>query len=327
MTDIKLEPPTHAEEADLPKESLHMEVDSQVAGKSIEKDESERLPEARGRDVSEVPKGYWLSPAFLGSITAIAFAFQGASGGFALIAPLLPDINADIGPSKNITWVSLIWLLTQAVTNLVAGRLSDIFGRRWFFISGSIVALIGSIFASRAQTVNQLIGAMVLLGLSSGVQLSFFWTAAELVPMRYRYLANAFMLAFTFPTNPLAPKIALTIQAQTSVKWRGCFYFMIAINCVSVACWFFFYHPPTFKMLHSRRLIRDIALQFDWIGLLLFTGSMVIFMMGLQWGGSLFAWQDGHVIGTLVGGAVGIVAFVLWEIYLPLPNAEPFLPL
>lgn len=327
MVDMKDGAPAHVEADNFTTKSSHIEMEFQPSGKDVDNVDSERLPEARGRDLSEVPKGYWWSPGFLGSITAIAFAFQGASGGFALIAPLLPDINADIGPSKNITWVSLIWLLTQAVTNLLAGRLSDIFGRRWFFISGSVVALIGSIFASRAQTVDQLIGAMVLLGLSSGVQLSFFWTAAELVPMRYRYLANAFMLIFTLPTNPLAPKIALTIQAQTSVKWRGCFYFMIAINCVSVACWYFFYHPPTFKMLHKRRLMKDVVLHFDWIGLVLFTGSILIFMMGLQWGGNIYQWSDAHVIGTLVVGAVGVILFVVWEIYLPFTNAEPFLPL
>ncbi|OQV04628.1 hypothetical protein CLAIMM_09483 [Cladophialophora immunda] len=329
MAATHLETSAHAKADELTTttECGHIEVKSQTYDKDAGDINTERLPEARGRDVSEVPKGYWWSPGFLGSIMAIAFAMLGASGGFALIAPLLSDINADIGPSKNITWVSLIWLLTQTVTTLLAGRLTDVFGRRWFFISGSAVALIGSIFASRVQTVNQLIGAMVLLGLSSGVQLSFFWTAAELVPMKYRYLANAFMLAFTFPTNPLAPKIALTIQAQTSVKWRGCFYFMIAINAVSVACWYFFYHPPTFKMLHRNRLLREVVLRFDWIGLVLFTGSILIFLMGLQWGGNIYAWHDAHVIGTLVVGAIGVIVFVLWEMYLPIANAEPFLPL
>lgn len=57
-------------------------------------------------------------------------SFMAATGGYALIAPLLGDINADIGPSANITWVALAYLLTQSVTFLIVGRLSDIFGRR-----------------------------------------------------------------------------------------------------------------------------------------------------------------------------------------------------
>lgn len=65
--------------------------------------DGERAPEARGRDVSEVSKGYWYSPRFLGSMAAIGLGFCGGTGGYALIAPVLTDINNDLGPSPNIT--------------------------------------------------------------------------------------------------------------------------------------------------------------------------------------------------------------------------------
>lgn len=93
-------------------------------------EDSERVPEARGRDSGDVPKGYWYSSLFLGSYCAIGFGFMSATGGYALIAPILADINADIGPSTNITWVALSYLLCQSVTFAVIGRLTDIFGRR-----------------------------------------------------------------------------------------------------------------------------------------------------------------------------------------------------
>ena len=54
------------------------------------------------------------------------------TGGYALIAPVLSDINEDIGPSANITWVSIVYVLCEAVFFLLVGRLSDLFGRRWF---------------------------------------------------------------------------------------------------------------------------------------------------------------------------------------------------
>ena len=58
-------------------------------------------------------------------------------------------------------------------------------------------------------------------------------------------------------------------------------------------------------------------------------GAVMIFLMGLNWGGALYAWNDAHVIGVLVGGAVAFILFILWEIFLPrfFPNVEPFLPL
>lgn len=180
--------------------------------------ESERAPEAKGRELGDVPLSYWYSPGFVGSFTAIGMSFLAASGGYGLVAPLTSFINEDIGPSANVVWVSLAWLLLQAITYLIFGRLSDIFGRRWFFIIGSCIGLIGSIIGACAQTINQLIGAMVFLGISAGIMLCFFWASAEIVPMKYRYLANVGTYIFSIPTNPLAAKLAYAFQTKTSAK-------------------------------------------------------------------------------------------------------------
>ena len=51
--------------------------------------------------------------------------------GYGLIAPVLSEINAEIGPSPNINWVPLVNLCGGAVFFLMVGQLSDIFGRRW----------------------------------------------------------------------------------------------------------------------------------------------------------------------------------------------------
>ncbi|KAK4998648.1 hypothetical protein LTR66_002152 [Elasticomyces elasticus] len=286
----------------------------------------ERMPEAKGRNIDAMPKGYFYSPLFIGSFCAIGFGFMSATGGYALVAPLLGEINADIGPSPNLTWVALAYLLCSAIVFLLVGRLSDIFGRRWFFIVGSVIGLIGSILGATAQSIDQLIGAEVFIGIAAGFQVSFFWVVGEIVPMKYRYLANSAAYAFTIPTNPLAAKIGLTFQTQTSVKWRGCFYFMIGVNVISIFCWYFFYHPPTFKMLHRRTAAKQLLRDFDWIGLTLYTGSTFIFLMGLTWGGSLYPWKSAQVLGVLVGGVVGFAVFIIWEIYLPI-GSEPFLPL
>lgn len=244
-------------------------------------EDTERVPEARGRDLHDVPRSYWISPLFIGSYCATGFGFMAATGGYALIAPLLGTINNELGPSPNVTWIALANLLCQAVTFLLVGRLSDIFGRRWFFIIGSIIGLIGSIVGATAQSVEQLIGAEVFPGIAAGFQISFFWVVSEIVPMKYRYLANSGAYAFTIPTNPLAPKIAFAFQTQTKVKWRGCFYFMIAVNVLSIFCWYAFYHPPTFKMLHRRKAAKDMLAHFDWIGLILYAGSTLVFLIGL----------------------------------------------
>jgi hypothetical protein len=105
----------------------HLETAPQV----YNDEDDDRAPEARGRNADQFDKNYWRSWRFIGSMLAIGLGFCGGTGGFALIAPVLPQINDDLGPSPNIAWLGLGYLVGEAVFFLLVGRLSDVFGRRW----------------------------------------------------------------------------------------------------------------------------------------------------------------------------------------------------
>lgn len=61
---------------------------------------------------------------------ATGLGLVSGNGAFGLAAPNMAIINADIGPDANIIWVSLLYTLTLAVSLILVGRLSDLFGRR-----------------------------------------------------------------------------------------------------------------------------------------------------------------------------------------------------
>jgi len=69
----------------------------------------------------------------------------------------------------------------------------------------------------------------------------------------------------------------------------------------------------------------DYAKKFDYVGTSLYTGGLLVFMMGLSWGGSVYPWASSWVIGTIVAGFVALVAFVLWECFAGLK--EPLVPM
>ena len=56
----------------------------------------------------------------------------------------------------------------------IAGQLSDYFGRRYILLFGQLLLVIGYIVGATAQTVNQCIAAMVLLGFGTGSILHIF---------------------------------------------------------------------------------------------------------------------------------------------------------
>jgi MFS family permease len=73
----------------------------------------------------------------------------------------------------NITWVALGYLLTSAIGLIIVGRLTDIFGRRWFFIVGNAIATVGSIVCATAPSIPALIAGETLIGVGASVQLSY----------------------------------------------------------------------------------------------------------------------------------------------------------
>jgi len=75
-------------------------------------------------DQAELPPGYYYSIYFWGSMVSIGLSVACGVAGFSLVAPILSFIDADIGPSADITWVALTYTLTESVTLMLVGRLT-----------------------------------------------------------------------------------------------------------------------------------------------------------------------------------------------------------
>lgn len=89
---------------------------------------------------------------------------------------------------------------------LLVGCISNIFGRRWFFIIGSAIGTIGSIVGATAQGVGQLIAGEALIGIAAGFQISFFWVVSEIVPMNRRFIASSGIFLWSVPTVRKSPE-------------------------------------------------------------------------------------------------------------------------
>lgn len=99
-------------------------------------------------------------------------------------------------------WVLLSYILAETVTFTVIGQLSDVFGRRWYYIGGSILSVIGGIVCCRATSINMIIGGVSLLslfrmlgltkmriqmvpsGIGGGIQAAGSIATGEMVPNR-----------------------------------------------------------------------------------------------------------------------------------------------
>lgn len=126
--------------------------------------------------------------------------------------------------------MALAWVLTSSVGFTLVGRLSDLFGRRYFFAGCSGIATIGCIIGCTANDINQLIGASVLLGFGAAGQISFNYVLGELVPVRHRYAANGVIFLCTFPFAGLGPYIARLLIVDSPGGWRGIYYVTLGLG-------------------------------------------------------------------------------------------------
>ena len=108
-------------------------------------------------DYAALPKGYYTSRFFIGTYLATGLAIMCGTAAFGFAAPILTVINADIGPDSRYVWISLVYNAVLAVFLSPVGRLSDIFGRRYFFVGGAVVAVIGSIVCATAKSIPVLV--------------------------------------------------------------------------------------------------------------------------------------------------------------------------
>jgi len=60
--------------------------------------------------------------------------------------------------------------IATAIALPLTGGLSDIFGRRWFLISGNMFSLLGAIVSLAGQNTPTLIAGSAITGLGGGAQ-------------------------------------------------------------------------------------------------------------------------------------------------------------
>jgi EmrB/QacA subfamily drug resistance transporter len=85
-----------------------------------------------------------------------------------IVATAMPTITAELGGFALFSWVFAAYLLAQAVTIPIYGRLADLFGRKRVFFFGAALFLVGSTLCGFAPSMLMLVAFRALQGLGAG---------------------------------------------------------------------------------------------------------------------------------------------------------------
>ncbi|KIW90838.1 uncharacterized protein Z519_08621 [Cladophialophora bantiana CBS 173.52] len=271
-----------------------------------------------GDSAAALPKNYFRSSSFLGTMLGFGLGYQATYIFFVMQSILLyPYISPAMGNPPNIVWVTLSSIVAQTAIFPVVGRLSDIFGRRYFFLCGNALSVVGNLICSRAVKSEMLIAGQTLAGLATCCQQTCTSALPELVPNKHRFIAVSFLWAWLFPLMVFIPPVGIALCSNINEGWRWIYYLPAIMAGLAFILLFFFYHPPDFRLLHRNQTKWQALARIDWVGLGIYLGSIVCFLLGISWGGQQYPWGSPRVIATICVGPVGFASFLLWGKFVP----------
>lgn len=246
-------------------------------------------------------------------VLAMALGLLMASLDNTITSAAMSHIIKDIGGFEQMSWIFTAYVLAATSTMLVFGKMSDMFGRKRFYLIGISAFLIGSALCGVAQNIEQLILFRVIQGIGSGSIFPISFTIIYTIfadPKQAAKLSGIFAGIFGL-SSVAGPQIGTLLSDH--LGWRWCFYVNIPIGIASmlVLMW---------ALKESRS---DRRPQIDYFGTLFLIISTVSLMLALEWGGKDYAWSSWQIISLFATAlAVGTV-FVLVE----RRAKEPILPL
>lgn len=218
-------------------------------------------------------------------------------------------IAFDLNAFQYIIWILVSQLIAIAAISPFVGTLSDIFGRKMIILTSLVLTVLGMIVLGTAQNIVALLTAQVLLGFSIGIQLlTTIASVTELVPTSKRGITIGYIVCGLLPFAPAS----LYGQYIASCNWRYITVLLGGCGVIAFVVLLFFYHPPPKDNLLGLTTRQRLG-RVDYLGSFLSTVGLVVFLMGLNWGGQDYAWSSAPVISTLTLGIAFWGAFFVWE--------------
>lgn len=226
-----------------------------------------------------------------------------------IVATTLPTIVGELGGFDLFSWVFTVFLLTQAVSIPIYGRLADMFGRKTVFCAGAGLFMTGAVLCGFAWGIVPLICFRAIEGLGAGAIQPI---AATILGDIYTPAERAHVQGIVSSVFGVAAVVGPSMGAFLiqHVSWSVVFWINIPFGVVSIVMIALFLHETNQP---KRRSI-------DWTGALLTLIAAASLILALVQGGQL----SGPVLTGVA--AVSILAAILLFVH-ERRIAEPMLPL
>ncbi|HYF92568.1 MAG TPA: MDR family MFS transporter [Symbiobacteriaceae bacterium] len=225
-----------------------------------------------------------------------------------IVSTAFPKMVAQLGGAAMFTWVVTAYLLASTAVVPLVGKLSDVYGRKFFWMLGVTVFVGGSVLCGQAENMTQLILFRGLQGIGGGMLtpvahtiIGDLYTGKERARMQGLF-GGVFALA-----SIIGPLVGGWIV--DFIHWK--YIFLINVPTGAAALLLCAWTMKNETSGGGRKL--------DWTGSLLSIIGVTSLLLFLQGGGEYFAWDSWQGIALSATSAGAIALFVINELRVPEP--------
>lgn len=229
-----------------------------------------------------------------------------------IVSTAMPTIVAELGGLNKFIWVFSAYMIATVIATPIFGKLSDMYGRKLFFLAGLVFFMIGSALCGTATDMVQLIIYRVIQGIGAGALMPIAFTVIfDIFPPEKRGKMQGLFGGVFGLSSVFGPILGGYFTDQ--ISWQWIFFINIPLGIVAFVFLSRFYFD---KLVKGKQII-------DWYGIVLFTSSILCLMFALELGGKDYAWDSIQIIAFFAAFVIFLVSFLLVES----KASAPILPL
>lgn len=223
-----------------------------------------------------------------------------------------PRIIASLSGFDRYPWVATAYMLCSTMSIPIGARLSDLFGRKWFFLGGAGLFVFASALCGAAGNLNftgldgmnQLIAFRGLQGIGAGVIMALVFTiVGDIFAPAERGRYQGFFSGVWGFASVFGPTLGGWLTDK--VSWRATFYVNLPVGLIALAVTYFQF--PDIRPQSSKK-----RKKIDWAGVASLTACIVPLLLALTWV-TQYGWNSVRVEGLLVWSAVLLGVFLYAE--------------
>jgi EmrB/QacA subfamily drug resistance transporter len=223
-----------------------------------------------------------------------------------IVSAAMRTIADKLNGQTNQAWATTAYLVTATVSTPLYGKLSDMYGRKRFYLAAITIFLVGSALSGMSNSMIELAGFRAIQGAGAGGLMALaFAIIGDMVSPRDRAKYQGYFMAVFAISSVAGPVLGGLLAGTNQIfgvdGWRWVFYVNLPIGLVALVV--------VSKVLNLPHTPKDHKVDYLGAGLLIagIGALLVVAEQGRTWG-----WGSSGSLALYFAGAALLAAFV-WQ--------------